>query len=487
MDTDLPRRGQPSRAGELLGERYRLVRPIGAGGMAVVWEAWDTVLARTVAVKLLRHAGDPQSRAQVRREARAAAALAHPNVAQVYDYGESAVIGGRVPYVVLELVRGGTLQQRLATGEVTARFALRICAEVGAALAAAHAEGLVHRDIKPANVMLAPTGVKVVDFGIAAAIAPRGTGEPDEEVFGTPSYLAPERLTDNAVEPASDVYALGVLLYRLLSGRTPWPERSTTRMLAAHLYEPPPPLVPRTAVPGQVLDLCERCLRKDPAERPTAREVTRLLAAAAGLEVVEDEPAPAAPGSAPAAEPSIVVRPPVRARGRLAVALAVAAAAATGAVAAWALLPRASAPTPAAPAASAPAALGDSPAAPTPARSAAPVPPPKASDPARVSPRTPPTRAAVEPPSPTTRVVPPPTSTTAPSRRTLTSAGGTVTATCATATTAEILSWSATKPYKTVTVDTAPGPAPKAQFRHGNDRITMTVTCTDGIPSADLA
>jgi serine/threonine protein kinase len=485
MDTDLPRQGQPSGAGELLGERYRLEEVIGAGGMAVVWQAQDTVLERTVAVKTLRHAGNPQSRAQVMREARAAAALAHPNIAQVYDYGESVVTGGLVPYVVLELVRGPTLQQRLKSGEVTVRFALRICAEVGAALAAAHAERLVHRDIKPANVMLASTGVKVVDFGIAAAIAPGRSGEPDPEIFGTPSYIAPERLTHDAVEPASDIYALGVLLYRLLSGHTPWPERSTTRLLAAHLYEPPPPLVPRSPVPDQVLALVALCLAKDPTQRPSAREATQVLAAAAGLQVVEDSFSPVA-GHASANQPSIVVRPPRRGRRRLALALAIAAAVG-GAATASALLPRNTAPVAAPPS---PAALGP-PSSRTSRQSVVPSatesgrgrPGPSVA-PAGPRPATPgPTGTARPPaadtPSPTTT---PPT----PVTLTLTSPAGTVTARCPAATTAQIVSWTATKPFKAEDVDDSPGPAPSAEFRHGTARVTMTITCTNSRPSADV-
>jgi serine/threonine-protein kinase len=150
----------------------------------------------------------------------------------------------------MELLRGGTLQDRLAGGPVPPRFAMRVCAEVAAALAAAHADGLVHRDIKPANVMVTPDGVKVVDFGIAAAI---GSARPsDGEVIGTPAYVAPERLIDDAVQPASDVYALGVLLYRLLSGHAPWSADTTTQMLSAHIYVEPEPLAPLPEVPDYV-------------------------------------------------------------------------------------------------------------------------------------------------------------------------------------------------------------------------------------------
>ena len=181
---------------QLLGGRYALLDQVGTGGMAEVWRARDEVLGRTVAVKLLagKHAGEPEARDRIRAEARAAAALSHPNIAQVYDYGEAHEYGAALPYVVMELIRGGTLQDRMDAGPLSPRFAMRVAAEVAAALAAAHADGLVHRDIKPANVMVTETGAKVVDFGIAAAINPGGTGEEDFEVLGTPAYLAPERL-----------------------------------------------------------------------------------------------------------------------------------------------------------------------------------------------------------------------------------------------------------------------------------------------------
>src|SRR5919112_192084 len=193
---------------QTLGGRYKLLNELGSGGMAVVWKARDEVLGRMVAVKVLaaRYAGDEQSRARIRDEARAAATLSHPNIAQVYDFGESDDDGACLPYVVMELINGPTLAQRVSQGPIPPRSVFRICSEVAAALAAAHAHGLVHRDIKPANVMVAPAGTKVVDFGIAAAAGP---GEPEDVVLGTPAYLAPERLTGDAVQPATDVYALG--------------------------------------------------------------------------------------------------------------------------------------------------------------------------------------------------------------------------------------------------------------------------------------
>jgi hypothetical protein len=276
---------------ETLGGRYKLLHELGAGGMAVVWRARDEVLGRPVAVKVLagRFAGDPQSRARIRDEARAAATLSHPNIAQVYDYGESTEGGAPLPYVVMELINGPTLQQRVANAPLPPRTVFRICGEVAAALAAAHADGLVHRDIKMANIMVTATGAKVVDFGIAAAVGP---ASPEEMLVGTPAYLAPERLVGGAVQAASDIYALGVLLYRLLAHEPPWTVETTTQMLNAHIYIEPSRLPVLPGVPPEVADLIDRCLRKDPAERPTAGEVSATLgdAAEAALLPVRDEP-----------------------------------------------------------------------------------------------------------------------------------------------------------------------------------------------------
>jgi eukaryotic-like serine/threonine-protein kinase len=265
---------------QTLGGRYKLLNELGSGGMAVVWRARDEVLGRPVAVKLLasRYSGDPQSRARIRSEARAAANLSHPNIAQVYDYGEADEGGVPRPYVVMELVNGPTLQQRMASGPLPPRTVFRICGEVAAALAAAHAEGLVHRDIKMANIMVTTAGAKVVDFGIAAAVGPVA---PEEMLVGTPAYLAPERLTGDAVLAASDVYALGVLLYRLLADESPWSVESTTQMLKAHVYLEPTPLPPTPGVPPAVAALITRCLRKNPQARPTASTVSSILADAA--------------------------------------------------------------------------------------------------------------------------------------------------------------------------------------------------------------
>jgi hypothetical protein len=280
---------------QVLGGRYRLVERLGTGGMSVVWRAHDEVLNRQVAVKVLaaKLVEDPESRKMIRAEAQAAARLSHPHVTGVYDYGESiAADGSPVPYVVMELVDGPTLEDRLSRGPLPWRVALRLGAEVAAALAAAHARGLVHRDVKPANVMLTRSGAKVVDFGIAAVAGDTGEVRPGGIVLGTPAYLAPERMAGGPVRPATDVYALGVLLYRALTGRLPWQAETTTQMIKAHVYAEPSPLPSVPGLPDGVAELCLRCLAKDPEQRPTSRQAARTLAAAAGIRVPlhADEP-----------------------------------------------------------------------------------------------------------------------------------------------------------------------------------------------------
>ena len=268
--------------------------------MAVVWRAHDDVLDRWVAVKVLApgQAVDAAARARVQSEARAAAALSHPNIAAVHDYGEApGPYAEPVPYVVMELVDGVSLTEVLADGPVAPADAIRICADVAAGLAAAHARGLVHRDVKPGNVIVAAGGAKLVDFGIAAAIGSPDEADEDGIMLGTPAYLAPERLEDGVVVPGSDVYALGLLLYRMLAGSTPWSVHTTTQMLKAHAYLPPNPLPPVDAVPAEVAELCERCLAKDPADRPSAAEVAAVLAAAAGAGTAS-VPRPSAPDRA---------------------------------------------------------------------------------------------------------------------------------------------------------------------------------------------
>jgi eukaryotic-like serine/threonine-protein kinase len=302
---------------QVLDGRYRLTEHLGVGGMSVVWKAHDELLNRSVAVKVLAgpQATDPAARQRIRAEARAAAQLWHPNITNVYDYGESTTESDEcVPYVVMELLPGRTLSHRLAAGPLPSQSALRICAEVASALAAAHARGLVHRDVKPSNVMLTPTGAKVVDFGLAAVAGQPETDE-DGEIRGTPAYFAPERLAGGEVIPASDVYALGLLIYRVLTNHLPWQAETTTQMLNAHAYVEPAPLPPVEGIPPGVTDVCHRCLAKDPADRPSAGEVAAALADAAGIIPIPHDDGPAAPVAHAPAAPRNPAQPLVSTQG----------------------------------------------------------------------------------------------------------------------------------------------------------------------------
>ncbi len=290
-DAEVPMLGETPRVGpqQVIGGRYRLLDRLGQGGMSVVWRATDEILGRTVAVKVLltEKAADPATKANALAEAQAAARVSHPNLARVFDYGEWLSPKGHAqPYVVMELITGRSLAQRLDAGADAGPLepgqALRVAGEVAAGLAAAHDSGLVHRDVKPGNVILSPTGAKVVDFGIAALAGEREVADADGYVLGTPSYLPPERLRSGVVLPASDMYAWGVLLHRMLTGRLPWPSGATLTQRAEHLRE----LAPLPGVPAEIDGVFRRCLAPDPAERPTAHEAALVVRAPAGIGVV---------------------------------------------------------------------------------------------------------------------------------------------------------------------------------------------------------
>ncbi len=275
----------------MLGGRYQLVRRIGVGGMSEVWLGHDRVLDRPVAVKIMAPAvegtlGEVAGVDLVRAEARSAARLAHPNVAEVHDFGTSRPEpGGRdVPYIVMELVEGQTLGAHLAAGPIDWRIGVRICAEVASALAAAHAEQVVHRDIKPANVMLTPVGAKVLDFGIASS-AGVPDPDPDMPVMGTPAYVAPELFEGHPATAASDMFALGTLLHQCISGHLPWRAETPTELVYAQRYRDPDPLPAIDGLPPEVEDLVSRCLNRDPLERPTAMVAALMLAEAVDARV----------------------------------------------------------------------------------------------------------------------------------------------------------------------------------------------------------
>ncbi|MEV4494484.1 serine/threonine-protein kinase [Micromonospora arborensis] len=270
-----------------LDGRYQLEQRIGVGGMSEVWRAHDQVLDRPVAVKLILPGPDDQDGPadRIRAEARSAARLVHPNVASVHDFGTSSTWSGRpAPYIVMELAEGETLAAHLRAGPLDWRISVRVCAEVAAALAAAHAEGIVHRDVKPANVMLTPSGVKVLDFGIAT---PAGAADPTPTgtVLGTPAYLAPEQLQRAPATPAADMYALGVLLYYCLTARLPYHAATTNELLGVRRRQPPEPLPEIDGLPSEVAELCHSCLADDPEQRPTSMVAALVLAEAVDARV----------------------------------------------------------------------------------------------------------------------------------------------------------------------------------------------------------
>ncbi|BFU44081.1 serine/threonine-protein kinase [Krasilnikovia sp. MM14-A1004] len=267
-------------AGTLLASRYRLTTRLETGGMAEIWRADDELLGRPVALKLPTNLTSTAAELLqlAWKEARAGARLSHPHVAAVHDYTEAIRPDGSLaPFVVMELLAGETLAARLDRAVLPWREAATVAVAVADALAAAHATGVVHRDIKPGNVMLTPTGVKILDFGISAA-----TGEPDDDetgrTFGTPAYVSPERLDGRPAEPATDVYGLGVLLYEMVTGDPPYPV-DTWEELAVARRHPPAPL-PET-LPAPLRELVGNCLDEDPARRPGAGLVRDRLTALA--------------------------------------------------------------------------------------------------------------------------------------------------------------------------------------------------------------
>ncbi|MGC4879880.1 protein kinase domain-containing protein [Micromonospora sp. DT43] len=319
-----------------LHDRYVLHERIGLGGMSEVWRADDEVLGRPVAIKVLagQLAADPQLRATIQREARAAARLTHPHVTQVYDYAEATLAGGVVvPYLVMELVEGHNLADRLRGGPLPWPEAVRVAGHIAAALAAAHRIGVVHRDVKPGNVMLTDTGAKVLDFGIAALGGlDSQSGEP---LMGTPAYFAPERLAAGPPDPASDVYALGALLYRTLTGQAPLPIQSWEDALEVHRRGTPVPPLRVDGLPADIAELALACLAADPARRPSAAQLARRFGAGQPVEPPTELLRILPPASAAhpptlidrsaVARPAPVAAPPARRRPRRPLALLVAA------------------------------------------------------------------------------------------------------------------------------------------------------------------
>jgi serine/threonine protein kinase len=301
----------PPVADEVIAGRYRLLEPLGRGAMSSVWLAHDEELARRVAVKMLAPSAD---RARFEREARAAAALSHPNICSLYDYGEA---DGR-PYMVLEYLPNGSLEERLKEGPLADQEATRIAAEMAAGLAHAHERGLVHRDLKPANVLFdAEDRAKIADFGIAR-MGGSGTLTEAGTVLGTASYISPEQASGQPAGPASDVYSFGVILFRMLTGRLPFVSTNAMDLVRMHRDDPPPSVADfRDDAPALLESLTAAALAKDPADRPAdGSALLRELRGGGAKSSEDDATMMLAPGAFHSASDATQVlrpaRPPLR-------------------------------------------------------------------------------------------------------------------------------------------------------------------------------
>ncbi|MFD8718696.1 protein kinase [Streptomyces sp. NPDC059629] len=307
----------------LAGGRYQLRDLLGEGGMASVHLAYDTVLDRQVAIKTLHtELGREQAfRERFRREAQAVAKLTHTNIVSVFDTGEDGVDGSTMPYIVMEYVEGRPLGSVLEEdigqfGAMPADKALKITADVLAALEISHEMGLVHRDIKPGNVMTTKRGVvKVMDFGIARAMQSGVTSMTQTGmVVGTPQYLSPEQALGRGVDARSDLYSVGIMLFQLVTGRLPFDADSPLAIAYAHVQEEPvAPSSINRSLPPAVDALVARALKKNPNERfPTAESMRdECLRVAASLQPAPPSIVPGVPQTQSGSGVGSAVFPPV--------------------------------------------------------------------------------------------------------------------------------------------------------------------------------
>ncbi len=312
--------------GRMIAGRYRLISPEGEGGMATVWRAMDEQLEREVAVKILRpqFGADPGFAARFKNEARAAGSLSHPNIVQVYDFGTDTESGDQ--YIVMQLVDGQDLATVLRErGPLEVDEAVAIGASVADALDAAHRQGLIHRDIKPGNILLTPGGrTLVTDFGISRAVAEASmtvTGT----TIGSVHYFSPEQAAGEEVGPTSDQYALGIVVYEMLSGRRPFEGESAAGVALKRLNEPPPPLsTAARPIPVALEAVVMKSLARDPAQRfPDSAAFSHALrewrnadetAAMAAVAAAAVVPPPLPPEEVPATAPVPPGPPPKKDR-----------------------------------------------------------------------------------------------------------------------------------------------------------------------------
>jgi serine/threonine protein kinase len=259
---------------------YTIDGRLGAGGMGQVFKATHRALGRGCALKILNHEGtSPDAAARFLREARAAARIKHPNIVDVFDFGH--VPDGR-PYLVMELLDGKSLGEYMDGDALEPRVAVKIARELASALAAAHAAGVIHADVSPSNVLIEGNTAKLVDFGLAQTLddpARLAAGETSEFVFGTPAYISPEIIRGMNAEPASDQYALGAVLFEMLSGEPPYRAATVRELCIKHLTGTIPEVAsPHAALPPEILRVVARCLAKKPTARfPSMHELHEAL------------------------------------------------------------------------------------------------------------------------------------------------------------------------------------------------------------------
>lgn len=299
----------------LLANRYRLLAELGRGGMATVYQAWDTVHQRTVALKVLPPtlSHDAVFMERFRREVQVAMQLAHPHIVQVYE----ANVAEGVAYLAMEYLPGGSLEDRLRRrrGPLDLASAVRIVHEVAQALDYAHSRHIIHRDVKPSNILFAADGRAVLtDFGVARildAATITGTGM----LPGTPLYMAPEQIQGYPADHRADIYALGAVCYEMLAGRPPFVRENRMALLHAHVYDAPPPLRRwNRRVPAAIEAAVQQALAKDPARRPgrasefaQALGVTPLPAPRRAAPAPVAGPTPTQPRAAPNAAPWVIL------------------------------------------------------------------------------------------------------------------------------------------------------------------------------------
>ncbi len=311
-------------AGTVLAGRYEIMRHIASGGMGDVWQGWDRILGRTVAVKLLRTPSDELG--YIERfwaEARSMATVSHPGVVEVYDFGDDPAAG---TYLVMKYIDGESLARVLDRGRLSVEATMRLVAEAAEALHAAHERGVMHRDVKPGNLLIRPDGSTVLtDFGIArSATSTHQTSA--GLLLGTASYIAPERVDGQPATAQSDIYSLGIVAYLCLAGRLPFEGDSLLQVALRHANEEPPPLPDE--LPPSVRKVVARALAKDPAARwPSGADLAAAARRATVVEPTRPQLQPVVPARASRFRSRWLL---VAAGAALAVAIAVAAVVTSG-------------------------------------------------------------------------------------------------------------------------------------------------------------